>query len=189
MFCTYCGRGQGQGCHCHYNKKILKVEAWIILISFLIIPFFSSSALILNNIYTWTLMARLTTLGVSLHLIIIALMTWFFKKSYLAVLFGCHQKVERTLKLFGHPLNICARCTGIFLGVLMLNLGFLVIDPSVVLFLFGIPLLIDGVIQKKTSYESTNLRRLLTGFLFGPTIILIFAGIHHMIIITIQYFL
>lgn len=36
-----------------------------------------------------------------------------------------------------------------------------------VLFALLVPMLLDGGIQALTAYESTNLRRLLTGFLFG----------------------
>lgn len=40
--------------------------------------------------------------------------------------------------------------------------------PSVpVAILLMLPLIADGFIQLKTSYESTNLRRVVTGFLFG----------------------
>lgn len=34
-------------------------------------------------------------------------------------------------------------------------------------FVLMIPMLIDGFTQKLTTYESTNLRRFVTGFLFG----------------------
>lgn len=43
---------------------------------------------------------------------------------------------------------------------------------SVVLML---PMLADGFIQLKTSYESTNFRRLITGFLFGYSLFALFA--------------
>jgi uncharacterized membrane protein len=31
----------------------------------------------------------------------------------------CHQIPERSFKLFGHPLAVCARCTGIYFGFLL----------------------------------------------------------------------
>lgn len=37
--------------------------------------------------------------------------------------------------------------------------------------LLMLPLVLDGVIQLKTAYESTNLRRFLTGVLFGYALI------------------
>ena len=39
--------------------------------------------------------------------------------------------------------------------------------PVKILFLFLLPLVLDGMIQKITSYESTNIRRLITGLLYG----------------------
>lgn len=37
-----------------------------------------------------------------------------------------------------------------------------------------IPMIVDGVIQMKTSYESNNRRRFVTGFLFGYGLFMIF---------------
>lgn len=189
MFCTYCGRSEGNECHCQYNKKIHPTEAWILLISFLVIPFFVSGNLIINGEYEWISFVQITNIWVSAYLIVVAIFTFLFKKSYLALFFGCHQKIERTLNIFGHPLNICARCTGIYIGILAANLLFMFIHPSLILFILGVPLLVDGILQKRTDYFSTNFRRLMTGVFFGPSVILIFTGIHHMIIVSIQYFL
>ena len=36
---------------------------------------------------------------------------------------------------------------------------------------FMIPMLLDGILQLKTAYESTNIRRLITGILFAYGII------------------
>lgn len=44
--------------------------------------------------------------------------------------------------------------------------------------LMTIPLIVDGTIQKLTSYESTNIRRLLTGILFGSALIFMFIYFH-----------
>lgn len=37
-----------------------------------------------------------------------------------------------------------------------------------------IPMIVDGVIQMKTSYESNNRRRFITGFLFGYGLFMLF---------------
>ena len=42
--------------------------------------------------------------------------------------------------------------------------------PASAAVLMVLPLIIDGAVQKKTTYESTNIRRLLTGLLFGYAI-------------------
>lgn len=41
-----------------------------------------------------------------------------------------------------------------------------------------LPLIIDGGVQRLTSYESTNLRRLFTGILFGIALIFLFIYFH-----------
>lgn len=41
-----------------------------------------------------------------------------------------------------------------------------------------LPLLLDGIIQLKTSYESNNIKRLITGFLFGIAFIFILVNFH-----------
>ena len=44
----------------------------------------------------------------------------------------------------------------------------------VICLLIMIPMIIDGVMQLTTSYESTNIRRVLTGFLFGYSFMSLF---------------
>lgn len=44
--------------------------------------------------------------------------------------------------------------------------------------LLMIPLILDGTIQRVTSYESTNIRRLITGILFGIALIFLFIYFH-----------
>jgi uncharacterized membrane protein len=39
--------------------------------------------------------------------------------------------------------------------------------PVWALFILMLPLVIDGLVQQKTRYESTNVRRLITGLLYG----------------------
>ena len=41
------------------------------------------------------------------------------------------------------------------------------------------PLVFDGFLQRLTSYESGNIRRLITGILFGISFIFAFAYFHH----------
>lgn len=38
-----------------------------------------------------------------------------------------------------------------------------------------LPLILDGTIQLKTAYESTNLRRVITGFFFGYGLMALFV--------------
>lgn len=80
---------------------------------------------------------------------------------------GCHQKPERSFFFNGYQFPLCARCTGIAIGHL---LG-LFIAPFITfryyIALLMIPLALDGTIQYCTSYESNNIRRVLSGILYG----------------------
>lgn len=44
--------------------------------------------------------------------------------------------------------------------------------------LMMVPLVVDGSVQRLTTYESTNIRRLLTGILFGISLIFFFIYFH-----------
>lgn len=82
---------------------------------------------------------------------------------------GCHQMPERSFFICGYQMPICARCTGIIIGEIALII--FVIVSSLLSLLNGIvltlPLIFDGTLQLKTRYTSTNLKRLLSGTLFG----------------------
>lgn len=75
---------------------------------------------------------------------------------------------DRSFFLFGYQLPVCARCTGIIVGeILSIAFSFgLDLEPLVLIFLM-VPMMIDGVIQLKTSYISTNPKRFLSGLMFG----------------------
>lgn len=83
--------------------------------------------------------------------------------------FGCHQLSERSFFYHGMQFPLCARCTGIFFG-------FVLLAPIITIFTFGnmyfsIMLIfamgIDGLMQLYMDYESNNPKRLLTGLGFG----------------------
>ena len=66
----------------------------------------------------------------------------------------------------GKQFPICARCTGELTGMICAIFGcyFLINIHICVWVALLCPLIIDGVIQAKTKYESTNTRRVITGF-------------------------
>lgn len=81
----------------------------------------------------------------------------------------CHKKPERSFFWKGKKFPLCARCTGIYLGYLSLSI-FLCNFANLNIFisiLFVIPTYIDGFIQAVFNLESTNIRRLITGFISG----------------------
>lgn len=81
---------------------------------------------------------------------------------------GCHQLPERSFHIKGYQLPLCARCMGIVIGEwaaiplwFIFPVGFI---PACIL---GVPLVIDGGLQYLYIFPSTNLRRVITGFLAG----------------------
>lgn len=105
----------------------------------------------------------------------------------------CHQKAERSYLLHGNQMPVCARDVGLLAG---LAVGFGVgvaaegqarVGDSaarllhvrrhalvaLILAMLLAPLAIDGFLQLLTPYESTNVVRSTTGFLFGMGIALV----------------
>jgi len=100
--------------------------------------------------------------------------------TFLQFAFMCHRRPDRSFHCRGKQFPICARCTGILLGY-FIGYGSAFFTGVISVYyalLLCVPLIIDGVIQFLTSYESTNLRRLFTGILTGAGIIyiLLFIG-------------
>jgi len=85
----------------------------------------------------------------------------------------CHGIRERCLELFGVPMPICARCVGIYAGLLAGIMLFLLLPVlrertmRIVAFLAVTPLAIDGLTQLAGLRESTNPLRLSTGIVAG----------------------
>lgn len=81
----------------------------------------------------------------------------------------CHRKPERSFFYKGQQFPVCARCTGIYLGFLIMPLTlFNVVQLSFLLSLvITIPSLLDGFIQSQTNYKSNNYIRLFTGIFAG----------------------
>lgn len=81
---------------------------------------------------------------------------------------------QRPLVLFrGKQFPLCARCTGELIGILLAPAAFWMFglpDGKICLWLL-LPLVLDGGIQRLTRYESGNIRRLLTGMLFGYALV------------------
>ena len=82
----------------------------------------------------------------------------------------CHGIERRCLTMFGVPMPICARCTAIYIGLIAGIAGFMLLPlieervVRVMLYIAAAPMLIDGVTQATGLRESTNVLRLITGF-------------------------
>lgn len=91
---------------------------------------------------------------------------WAYR--WLPRLCGCHCRADRSFFWRGRQFPVCARCTGMLCGMgLGLFLCAVWLPPLWLTLLLMVPMVADGLIQLKTVYESTNLRRLWTGALFG----------------------
>lgn len=107
--------------------------------------------------------------------------TRILKKSMLLakILYGCHQMPERSFFIHGYQFPLCARCTGIMVGYLLslLLCVLQIVFPFWLSILMLIPLIADGLFQLAFCIMSNNIRRLITGLLFGSGIICITVNI------------
>lgn len=95
---------------------------------------------------------------------------------WLPIIFGCHTRADRSFFYKGKKFPICARCTGELIGIIFSLLSSFIYIPSVKLSLIlMIPMIIDGFTQSLTKYESNNILRVITGFLFGYGIFSLFV--------------
>jgi uncharacterized membrane protein len=87
---------------------------------------------------------------------------------------ACHQMSERSFHLFGAPLAVCARCTGIYAGALLGVAAFPLLwglgrpAPRRRWFaLAAVPVTVDFALGWLEIVHNTALSRSLTGALFG----------------------
>lgn len=99
---------------------------------------------------------------------------------FLQIFFGCHARPDRSFFFRGKQFPICARCTGELMGMIAgIPISIFYGCPRFhIVLLLMIPLIFDGFLQKLTSYESGNIRRLVTGILFGIAFIFAFIYFH-----------
>jgi uncharacterized membrane protein len=92
---------------------------------------------------------------------------------YLSGDYLCHQKSERSFFLNENQMPFCARCTAIFIGIvigLAIMVFFSIVLDERFIFLIIISLIpvgIDGIGQLIGLWESTNLIRVITGLFVG----------------------
>ncbi|WP_420489662.1 DUF2085 domain-containing protein [Neobacillus vireti] len=90
----------------------------------------------------------------------------------------CHQLDERSLYASGLALSVCARDTGIYIGIFSTllylhifkrktKLTIPTIKISFLLLLFMVPMMIDGLGSYTHLFQSNNVRRLISGICFG----------------------
>ena len=88
----------------------------------------------------------------------------------------CHGIERRCLLMFGVPMPICARCTAIYVGMLVAILLFAARSrltmPRYVMYAAALPMAVDGVTQAIGLRESTNELRIVTGFVAALAFVL-----------------
>jgi uncharacterized membrane protein len=84
---------------------------------------------------------------------------------------ACHQLPAKTISIFGAPLLVCARCTGIYAGMLLVLLSGFIFKfrriPILFIFILCFPMFLDILrlnLQIAAYYKSIAL---LSGFLAG----------------------
>jgi uncharacterized membrane protein len=162
--------------------EVIPIALLLLILPAFIYSFLSHDQSIFNLNYLW-----IGSLILSSVLLLLTILEFLFKRPYLALVFGCHQHVSRTIKLFNTPLPLCARCTGIYMGVFISVVVFYIVDLGLVIsLLLGIPLIIDGVLQKKKKLVSNNNRRFLTGLLFGLTFVALYSAYNASIVYLVK---
>jgi uncharacterized membrane protein len=85
----------------------------------------------------------------------------------------CHGIPERCLYLWNVPMPICARCTAIYVGLIVSIAVFLILPritertARIVVFAAAVPMAIDGLTQLARLRVSTNPLRMETGLILG----------------------
>ena len=99
---------------------------------------------------------------------------WLYK--WLPIIFGCHCREERSFHFKEEKFPICARCTGELVGMIISAFScFFFRIPLLWAIFIMIPMIVDGLVQMFTDYDSNNRRRFVTGFLFGFGLITLVA--------------
>lgn len=118
-------------------------------------------------------------LGILLELIVIGLIIFLlwdkieYRLSFFSIKPLCNLKEERALHIGNFVFPLCFRCMFIFIFFIFSFLIFInkkiKLDKRILIvsLIILIPMIIDGSIQTFFSIESTNVRRSITGSLFG----------------------
>jgi uncharacterized membrane protein len=87
----------------------------------------------------------------------------------------CHQIPERSFYLWGHPLAVCQRCSGIYFGLLLALL--LPLDKClrfcsplrrrICVLCMSAPIMLDALLPYLGIWSSTYISRFVTGLFFG----------------------
>lgn len=79
----------------------------------------------------------------------------------------CHQMPERSFFIKGYQFPLCARCTGIAIGHITAYIMMPFRSYRYNIAFCMVPLILDGTLQYFTPYQSNNVKRLISGILYG----------------------
>lgn len=169
----------------HINtKKLSKLEVIILMFSISLLPiFFVARSFYKTNSIKDSNFIKITSLVIGIIFLIISILQLIFKRPYLRTVFTCHARLDRSIKCTHSSLGICSRCLGIFIGIILMIPITQISFNYHYLLILGIFLIIDGVLQLKTNYESNNLKRIMTGIMFGPTFVILLS--YYFLVITL----
>lgn len=82
---------------------------------------------------------------------------------------GCHQLPERSFFFYGYQFPVCSRCTGIIVGyaLSLILLALNILFPIWLCAILCLFMAVDGTIQLLFFIMSNNIRRFITGLLYG----------------------
>lgn len=89
---------------------------------------------------------------------------------YLGKISGCHQKRDRSFIIKDKQFPVCARCTGVLIGYFVGGLLYILKTYTIsfeMLIMLPLIMFFDWALQYFKVLHSTNLRRIITGFLCG----------------------
>ncbi len=180
-YCTKCGRSYEEDCVCIHTTDTPKWIYSIIIVFVMFVPMSVNTITLVQRGKTLENFNYMLTGAISLSIVtsMLFLIYFVFKKNYIAIFYGCHQKTSRSIHYHNYYFVLCARCTGIQIGIfLAIVLSLIPINPLFYLIL-AVPMLVDGILQQKTKYISNNLKRVITGIFFGPVFVVLFGGFYY----------
>ncbi len=109
----------------------------------------------------------------------------FVKKGFSLI---CHQNDEKIISLFGFHSLVCARCTGIYLGMFLISI-YTMIRPIIktagykLFIIFTAPMIADVIFVNMKLYHYSKISAIITGLLFGSILfVYLYNGLNLLII-------
>lgn len=186
MYCEFCGRKHNGSCECLKTTKLRNIDKIFLFLFVMGLPpiFFILGYLDQNESFYYL---QTSAIILSIFMIVFTALYYLFKLPYLALFFNCHQYCNRSFKIGSSYFPICYRCSGIYLGIFSTLIASLFYTNVYLFIALGVPMTIDGLLQKYTTYESTTIKRFITGFLFGPSLVAFYGLGNYLVIYVIDY--